>query len=58
MDANSHPASDCPGAQVPGQLSVYGLDDPEWVAMVIRRLRAGDRVTIDRIGDLVITDGP
>jgi hypothetical protein len=34
----------------------WEIEDPEWVAFIIRRLAAGDVITIERDGNLLITD--
>lgn len=57
MESSSHPASACPSSHDEGQTAFYDVNDSAWVAMILRRLKAGDVVTVTRMGDFIITDG-
>ena len=57
MDAINSDDVGLPLPDVEGQTAFYGIDDPAWVALILRRLAAGDRVVVTRVGDLLITDG-
>lgn len=41
-----------------GQLAFYGVDDPEWAAMLLEHCRQGGRCQLERTGDLVILPVP
>jgi hypothetical protein len=45
-----------PGGRTAFQQRFFAVDDPEWVAFLIRRIQAGDVVVVDRYGDFLIMD--
>lgn len=57
MDATNHTDESLPADDLGGQCSFYGIEDPAWVALILRRLKAGDVITVTRAGDLLIMDG-
>jgi hypothetical protein len=59
MDASTFHGRNCPAhpSTVEGQLAFYGIDDPLWLPLLLRALRAGGCVMVERTGDLLIMGG-
>ena len=51
---NPTPASLLPDSPVGEQLAFYGLDDPQWMPLLLQCLQEGGCVLVERTGDLII----
>lgn len=52
------PVKSCPPAPVVGQLAFYGIDDPQWIAVLLEHLQHGGIIICERTGDLLILPAP
>jgi len=51
------PRSAAAPPNVVGQLQFWHVDDHAWEEWILSRLSRGDRITVSRYGDIVISDG-
>jgi hypothetical protein len=41
-----------------GQLAFYGIDDPQWLPILLKHLALGGCIVIERTGDMLILPAP